>query len=83
VAIPITDRHQEGMHALRHAGDVELGEDRRHLRMPRGGADPVLAGGFVRGVEDELAGVGVVAGLGADGPHVRAVAGLAHREAAG
>ena len=69
------------MHALGFAGDVELREDRCHPCVPRGVADPVLASRVVRGVEDELVGLGVVPGLGADGTDVRAVSRLAHGEA--
>ena len=60
----------------------QLGEHRRDLCMLCRAADVVLTCQLGVGVDDELAGGGVIGGRGLDGLHIGAVSGLGHGEAA-
>ena len=78
----LADRHDEGVHAVPLAADLELGEDDGQLGVRGRVADVVLAARVVGGRDDELLRRGVVRRDGAERLHVGAVAGLGHREAA-
>ena len=81
-AAVVSDWDDKGMHAMRFASDLELGEDDRHPPVHRGVADVVLARTIVRGVDDELLGLGVIRRRRSDRLHVRSVPRLGHGEAA-
>ena len=82
VAVVVADRHQPGVHAPALALGDQLGEDDGHPAVLGGVADVVLAGGLVRGVQVEAAGLRVVGARGAQLLDVGAVPGLGHGEAA-
>jgi hypothetical protein len=86
VALVVTDRHHEAVHAvvdvLAVLGGDQLSENRCHFCCFGCTADVVLAGRAGGRVDDELLGCRIVGGRGLDRLHVAAVAGLGHREAA-
>ncbi len=76
------DRHDERVHALARAVDLQLGEHDSQFSVTGRVADVVLARLVALGGDDELLGGGVVPRDGAERLHVGAVSGLGHREAA-
>ena len=82
LSLLVADRHDERVHALGAAVDLELGEHHRHRRVRGGVADVVLAREIVRSRDHELLRVVVVRRDGAQRLHVGTMARLGHREAA-
>ncbi len=78
----LADRHDERVHALGRAADLELREDDRDLGVLRGVADVVLARLVAVRGDHELLGGHVVRRDRAERLDVGAVPGLGHREAA-
>ena len=78
----LADGHDEGVHALAGAADLELGEHDRDLGVHGGVADVVLPGVVTGRGDHELLGVRVVRRDRAERLDVGAVPGLGHREAA-